>query len=46
MRGANGMHGRERHMYKILVGEPAGIKTLGRAGFRRKYNTVLHNHNT
>jgi hypothetical protein len=26
MGGANGMHGRESHMYKILVGEPARKK--------------------
>jgi hypothetical protein len=45
MGGANGVHEKESHKYKILFGDLAGKKTLGRAGFRRKYNTVLHKHN-
>jgi len=42
MVGACGMYGREKNVYRVLVGKPEGKRTLGRYRGRRKDNIKIN----
>jgi hypothetical protein len=42
MGGARGMYGRERNLYRVLVGKPEGRRLFGRSRQRREDNIKIN----
>ena len=38
MSGASSTHGKERKVYRVMMGKPEGMRPLGRRGYRNEDN--------